>query len=260
MLKTAKSIGELIYYYRSVRNYSQNDLAKFLDVSVSTVSSWERGINKPGVDIAIKLADDMEISLDDFFKDKNRRYQDKNYEITDLIAFEKAYLKWSEVNYYEETNTLEVGLLIWGLSVQKEGLLNALKVSFQTQDNESLKLMSVEVLNQPSQSPNLSPELKMMPILHPPVYLVLYTIQIERFEDMRVGIEYQGENVVFQISSPLLKALADLTFITENDPIQTLDFIKSDIFHKILKLYANANRLDSLQTHLESHIRTLKGM
>jgi hypothetical protein len=50
MLKSSKSIGELIYYYRLVKNYSQNDLANALNVTVSAVSSWERGVNKPGVE------------------------------------------------------------------------------------------------------------------------------------------------------------------------------------------------------------------
>ena len=50
MLKTSKAIGELIYYYRLIHNYTQADLAKKLNITISAVSSWERGINKPAVD------------------------------------------------------------------------------------------------------------------------------------------------------------------------------------------------------------------
>ena len=258
MLKTAKSIGELIYYYRTIKNYSQSDLADFLDVSVSTVSSWERGINKPSVDIAMKLANDMNITLDDFFKDKKRRFRESYNEITDLITFEKAYLKWKEVNYNRESKSLELGFLVWGLSVQKETLLDFLEINFQTQDGEFIKFESVDVTNQPSPSSHLSPELKMMPILHPPGYLVLYSLTIEKFQDMHVHIDYQGERVVFRFKKQLLEALSDHALAIESDSLWTLEFLKSDIFYKVLKFYAINDRLDLIQRYLETHMHPLK--
>jgi transcriptional regulator with XRE-family HTH domain len=250
MLKSAKSIGEIIYYFRLVKNYSQNDLAALLNVTVSAVSSWERGINKPGVDIALKLADDMGISLDAFYKDKDKNIHGKKYMITDLVTFEKAYLRWHKVNHIKESNSLQIGLFIWGLSVQKESLSEALKVTFKSKNNTVLKVTNSEVVGQESPTSRLSPELKMMPILHPPGYLVLYTLEIDELGDIQVEIEYQGEHAIFVTPGLLIQAIVEGVPFDVQNPVTTLEFIKSDIFHSVLKYYATIDEFDALQAYL----------
>lgn len=65
MLKTSEQLGQVIKQYRVERNLSQADLAHDLDVTISAVSTWERGISKPGIDVLYQLAQGMNISLDD---------------------------------------------------------------------------------------------------------------------------------------------------------------------------------------------------
>lgn len=250
MLKSAKSIGELIYYYRLVKNYSQNDLAVLLNVTVSAVSSWERGINKPGVDIAAKLSEDMGISLDAFYKDTDKSAHIKNYLITDLVTFEKAYLKWHKVTYLKDSNSLQIVLFIWGLSVQKDSLVETLKTSFKSQNNNLLKVTKSEVVSHQTPSSRLSPELKLMPILHPPGYLVTYTVEIDELTDIQVEIEYQNEHAIFVAPGLLIQAIVEGVPFDVQNPVTTLEFIKSDVFHSVLKYYATIDEFDALQEYL----------
>jgi transcriptional regulator with XRE-family HTH domain len=49
---------------------SQSELAKILGVSEGTISRWRRGINTPGLDIAIKIQDvtNSQVGLADLIK------------------------------------------------------------------------------------------------------------------------------------------------------------------------------------------------
>jgi transcriptional regulator with XRE-family HTH domain len=49
---------------RRARNLTQDELGKILGVDRSTVSQWERGENKPRVDVLIKLASVFKCSVD----------------------------------------------------------------------------------------------------------------------------------------------------------------------------------------------------
>ena len=59
------SFSENLKKYREERGCSQSDIGKALGISDRTVGLWERGENMPRLDLALKLANFFEISLND---------------------------------------------------------------------------------------------------------------------------------------------------------------------------------------------------
>ncbi len=59
------SLAENIKTCRKQCGLSQKALGEKLNLSQDTISLWERGISKPGVDELILLADLFEISVDE---------------------------------------------------------------------------------------------------------------------------------------------------------------------------------------------------
>lgn len=57
-------VGKRIKDYREKADISQEELAEFLDISVSAVSNIERGINYPSMENFIKLANTLNVSAD----------------------------------------------------------------------------------------------------------------------------------------------------------------------------------------------------
>lgn len=60
MLDIGKRIAEL----RKAKNWSQGDLAKAVQASRDIIGKYERGENSPSVEMAVKLADALEVSVD----------------------------------------------------------------------------------------------------------------------------------------------------------------------------------------------------
>ncbi len=94
MLKNSEQIGQVIKQFRLDRNLSQADLAHDLDVTISAVSTWERGISKPGIDVLFQLAQTMNITLDELLT-INSNHQT----LRDPRAF-LEHLDFNDVNVY----------------------------------------------------------------------------------------------------------------------------------------------------------------
>ena len=54
-------IGERIKRYRIIKGMSQKELAQRLGVSVSRVSNWESGLNRPDVDIFAEICNVLDV-------------------------------------------------------------------------------------------------------------------------------------------------------------------------------------------------------
>lgn len=66
------NIGQVIKNKRLELNYTQEQLANLLNVSRSTISSWEVGRNYPDLETIILISDLLNISLDELMrKDKD---------------------------------------------------------------------------------------------------------------------------------------------------------------------------------------------
>ena len=59
------NLGENIYKYRTLKNWSQSDLAEALNVSRQSVSKWENNAAMPDLDKLMKMREIFGISLDE---------------------------------------------------------------------------------------------------------------------------------------------------------------------------------------------------
>ena len=57
-------VGERLAELRKLNGLKQKDLARILQVSVKTISSYERGLSSPPDDIKIKIAKRFNVSVD----------------------------------------------------------------------------------------------------------------------------------------------------------------------------------------------------
>ena len=69
-----KSIGETIATLRKEKKMTQSDLAQKMNVTDKAVSKWERGISLPDVETISKLADVLEVSVEELLKSKKKSY------------------------------------------------------------------------------------------------------------------------------------------------------------------------------------------
>lgn len=62
------SLSENIIHFRKLRNMTQLDLSKKLNISHKTISSWESGRTKPNVGFLIELSNALGVSMDDLME------------------------------------------------------------------------------------------------------------------------------------------------------------------------------------------------
>ena len=78
-----KSIGETIAYLRKEKGMTQNELAEKMNVTDKAVSKWERDLSCPDINTISKLADILDISVEELLKAKKK--ENSNTKMKDLI-------------------------------------------------------------------------------------------------------------------------------------------------------------------------------
>ena len=78
-----KSIGETIAYLRKEKGMTQNELAEKMNVTDKAVSKWERDLSCPDVNTISKLADILDVSVEELLKAKKK--DEPNTKIKDLV-------------------------------------------------------------------------------------------------------------------------------------------------------------------------------
>ena len=66
-----KSIGETIASLRKQKGMTQNELAEKMHVTDKAVSKWERNLSCPDVNTISKLADILDVSVEELIQSKN---------------------------------------------------------------------------------------------------------------------------------------------------------------------------------------------
>ncbi|HAT4296445.1 TPA: helix-turn-helix transcriptional regulator [Clostridium perfringens] len=69
-----KKLANEIKQYRQQNKITQNDLAKMLGVSRSTLSNYENGIMEPSISFVYNFAKLSNISIDDLIDDRNNQF------------------------------------------------------------------------------------------------------------------------------------------------------------------------------------------
>ncbi len=78
-----KSIGEMIASLRKKKGMTQNELAEKMNVTDKAVSKWERDLSCPDINTISKLADILDVSVEELLKTKKK--ENPNTKMKDLI-------------------------------------------------------------------------------------------------------------------------------------------------------------------------------
>ena len=78
-----KSIGETIASLRKQKGMTQNELAEKMNVTDKAVSKWERDLSCPDINTISKLADILDVSVEELLKAKKK--EDSNTKMKDFI-------------------------------------------------------------------------------------------------------------------------------------------------------------------------------
>ena len=78
-----KSIGKMISLLRKEKGMTQSELAEKMNVTDKAVSKWERDLSCPDINTISKLADVLEVSVDELLQAKKKEYSDTK--LKDLI-------------------------------------------------------------------------------------------------------------------------------------------------------------------------------
>lgn len=78
-----KSIGETISSLRKKKGLTQNELAKKMNVTDKAVSKWERDLSCPDVNTISRLAEVLDVSVEELLNAKEQRKT--NSKIKDLV-------------------------------------------------------------------------------------------------------------------------------------------------------------------------------
>ena len=81
-----KSIGETIAFLRKEKGMTQNELAEKMNVTDKAVSKWERDLSCPDINTISKLADVLNVSVEELLKAKKQDYNNnKRKDLINLI-------------------------------------------------------------------------------------------------------------------------------------------------------------------------------
>ena len=79
-----KSIGETIAFLRKQKGMTQNELAEKMNVTDKAVSKWERDLSCPDINTISKLADILDVSVEELLKAKKKENSNTT-QMKDLI-------------------------------------------------------------------------------------------------------------------------------------------------------------------------------
>ncbi|WP_297630753.1 helix-turn-helix transcriptional regulator [uncultured Clostridium sp.] len=100
------SIAERLRYFRERSGYSQEDLAKKLNISRQSISKWELGKSTPDINYIIQMSEIYDVSLDELLKGEEKKGEVINSEIKekDLSIIKKGFLYYKKDFKYRHTN------------------------------------------------------------------------------------------------------------------------------------------------------------
>ena len=125
-----KSIGETIASLRKEKGMTQNELAEKMNVTDKAVSKWDRDLSCPDINTISKLADVLNVSVEELLKAKKQDYN--NNKLKDLInlifkaialAMGVAVIVLNILNQIEVKNSivmLGIGLFCIGIYLLNE--------------------------------------------------------------------------------------------------------------------------------------------
>ncbi len=254
MLRSAKSIGELIKYYRTINGYSQQTLADKIHVTVAAVSGWERGISKPGVDVATNLAKDMRISLDEFYT-IHLPTQSETYSINDEMNLGRAFFNVYHYDILENPLRVEITFEVRGLTVYEDFIDENLRVFIESKSH-TYAPQSTVIKEIDSYVSKMSPELEQFPI-HAKIYCVQKTFKIDKIEPFMFAINFNGNHAHLEVSDALSNFIHKRTPVHKSSIQDNLDQLKSEVFLQYLEYLTRSKGFSYLRDIILEHYEYL---
>lgn len=80
-----KTLGMMISSFRKSKGMTQLELANLMNVTDKAVSKWERDISCPDINSLPKLAEILDVSVDDLMQSKNRNDAAEDHSVRAII-------------------------------------------------------------------------------------------------------------------------------------------------------------------------------
>jgi transcriptional regulator with XRE-family HTH domain len=247
-LKSQKSIGELIHYYRLIKGYSQKDLANHLHVTISAISSWERGLNKPGLDVAMLIADDIGITLDEFFLYRKPKVMLESHGLSDRLTMSNAYVEIHNLCLIPRTQ-LQVTLRIKGLSLTKE-MIEYYSRQLQVRLDGHVIPVTSSILLQDDEKVSISPELEAN-TLAVRCFDCITVMPYKPYQDLDLRLTCQDQVERFVIPGSVIRLLTDDHLMNHKNHEQQASLLSSPDHLEVLQYLAKSQNPQNLQDYIK---------
>ena len=82
-----KTIGETISSLRKKKGMTQNEIAEKMNITDKAVSKWERDLSCPDINTISKLADVLDVSVEELLNAKQKGYSNSKIKYWKLLVF-----------------------------------------------------------------------------------------------------------------------------------------------------------------------------
>lgn len=155
-VRSNKSIGNFVRYFRNLHDYSQKELSKILNVTESCISAWERGISKPNIEIALFLSEHLKVDIKDIYFEPEVNMNINSHKIYERICLSRLFIYLKTIAYSND-GELAVAMTISGLTIDKNYIQDELSFGLRLEDYSiNPKIIEIEKIHK--SHPFITPE------------------------------------------------------------------------------------------------------
>ena len=127
-------------YYREQRGYSSDELAKLLDIPYTTLKGYENAGREPKYNILIKIADILNVSLDDLL---GRTPTNEDEKIKELFALKKGDIDILSISL----NNIKKDCVLFDIYLYDNKNISADKKKGLIKENKNRKLVNKSIMS-----------------------------------------------------------------------------------------------------------------
>lgn len=127
-------------YYREQRGYSSDELAKLLDIPYTTLKGYENAGREPKYNILIKIADILNVSLDDLL---GRTPTNEDEKIKELFALKNGDIDILSINL----NNIKKDCILFDIYLYDNKNISADKKRGLIKENKNKKLVNKSIMS-----------------------------------------------------------------------------------------------------------------
>lgn len=127
-------------YYREQRGYSSDELAKLLDIPYTTLKGYENAGREPKYNILIKIADILNVSLDDLL---GRTPTNEDEKIKELFALKNGDIDILSINL----NNIKKDCVLFDIYLYDNKNISADKKRGLIKENKNRKLVNKSIMS-----------------------------------------------------------------------------------------------------------------